>query len=593
MNSKRTNRLVAVLNIIPIVAFLIFTFFSVKYLEFGLMVSKNEVRTVYNSFIIDTLLNNIQAIVCIMLSEMVIINIICAIQNKGNKKICFWQLVVGIYYLFIVISLIGIDKDIIDWINKIVFSVIPIILAIINFIRIRKNRPKVIQVISYIAVIILAVLSLLEGIGTEWLMISALVMYLIYIHYQERDIEEIKSRKIINIFLYYIIHLILVLSFVGILLSSSLIAKANEIRWEKELSELYNNISKLQGATIKETYIPVEKNYKYGFINETGQEKISCQYDRVTFFHETEINDTTYYIALAKKDNTFYIISKSNDSIAINSVLEEYLQTIENWNEDLIKENFTENIKYRRAYLYSCELSLSDFTRGKIEFGMRQILKNTNNTKEISLIERNSKYYCNNQNYSMLIEPVYDGSEEDYYNNGDYYNEDEDMYYFSLYETKYKVTVLKSNGEIQSSIVYLPGIDEDDLILETFANGYIKLKNEDGTKEGWYDYNGDQISIPSKYTIEDIKDDKVILQVDNENYDENTKYELNFIITDMDRRILLQTTALDIYDNMYLVKNNNKKMVLLDKDLNVITKEYDKIITTRDIDISAHYSSYY
>ena len=61
----------------------------------------------------------------------------------------------------------------------------------------------------------------------------------------------------------------------------------------------------------------------------------------------------------------------------------------------------------------------------------------------------------------------------------------------------------------------------------------------------------------------------------------------------MTGKTLLQTKALDIYDNMYLVKNNNEKMVLLDEDLNVISNEYDKIITTMQMDTTASYSSYY
>lgn len=55
-----------------------------------------------------------------MYSGIGIINIICAIQNKGNKKICFGQLVFGIYYLFaglsIIISFTDIDEDIVDWV---------------------------------------------------------------------------------------------------------------------------------------------------------------------------------------------------------------------------------------------------------------------------------------------------------------------------------------------------------------------------------------------------------------------------------------------------------------------------------------------
>ena len=44
---------------------------------------------------------------------------------------------------------------------------------------------------------------------------------------------------------------------------------------------------------------------------------------------------------------------------------------------------------------------------------------------------------------------------------------------------------------------------------------------------------------------------------------------------------------------MYLVKLDNKKMVLMDKDLKVISNEYDKINSTMNMDVYAQYSSYY
>ena len=201
----------------------------------------------------------------------------------------------------------------------------------------------------------------------------------------------------------------------------------------------------------------------------------------------------------------------------------------------------------------------------------------------------------------MLIEPIYDGSEEenDYYDNyngnSSYYDKEENIYYVSSYETKYKVTVTKPNEEIQSSIVYLPGLDEDEVTLETFTDGYIEFKTEDEKRIGWYDSNGNQMSIPSTYEIQDIKNGKITLRINNDDddYNENEKYEMNFIVIDMYGNTLLQTTAIDVYDNMYLVKNKNKKMVLLDNDLKQISNEYDKIITTGLIDIAAKFSSYY
>ena len=604
MNKKRTNYVVAILNIISIVAFYILAF-STTYLMSSIMSGETGGKSIYNSLIIETLLNNIQVILTLMYSGIGIINIICAIQNKQNKKLCFWQLVFGIYYLYIglglVISFTDIDKDITDCISLIIFNIIPIILAIINLVRIRKNKPKIIQIISYIAVIILSILNLLEIIGAYW-QIIAVVMQLIYIHYQEKNIEERKSRKIINILLYYILQLILAVGFLVMVLSSLLITKVNEIKWKSELEELYNNISTMQGVANKEICIPVENNYKYGFINEKGQEKIPCEYDRVSFFDEVEINNRTFYIALAKKDTKFYVLTKSNDILVIDNNLEKYLQAIyDHWDKTIIK-NMNQDVDYRSGYVWSFESIFKIINTQKEITLNQQTLESNKDKKEISLLEQNLNYYYNNKNYSMLIEPIYDDFEEreDYYNNysNDYYDEeDEYSYYSSSYETKYKVTISKSNGEIQSSIVLLPGIDEEEATLETFTNGCIEFENEAGTIRGWYDENGDQILIPSSYTIQDIKDDKIILQVNNnyyyESYDENAKLEPNFIILDITGNTLLQTTALDIYDNTYLVKNNNKKMVLLDKDLNVMSKQYDKIITTMSIDIAANYSSHY
>lgn len=580
MNRKRTNRLVAIFNILAVATFYIFVF-SANYLMSSMMTGG---KSVYGNFVLDIFLNNIQIIMPIIEIGVGVFNIICAIQNRENKKICFWQLVFGICYLYagigILISFTNIDEDITDWISKIIFSIVPIIFAIINFIRIKKNRPKVIQVISYVAVIILSILHLIGIIGEYWRII-AIVMQLIYIHFQDKYIEESKARKILNIILYYILYALLSVGIFLALILSLLTTKINDDKWKNSLSELYNNISTLNGATTKKLYIPVEKNYKFGFITENGNEKIPCEYDRVSYFNEIEINGSKYYVALAKKDNKYYILSKSNNNIEIDNSLTKYLNNIDGFIGTQMLEIFNKDKDYRLAYLQSFEFFFQVFTRGEMKLSQQVVEKNNYGTgHEVELSERNSKYTYKTANYSMLIEPIYDGTEEE----NDYYD-------------KYKVTVTKPNEELQSSIVYLPGIDTDDATIETFTDGYIEFKTEDEKRIGWYDSNGNQISIPSCYEIKDIKNGKIILQVinndDDENYNENEKYEMNFIVIDMSGNTLLQTTAIDVYENMYLVKNKNKNMVLLDNDLNQISNEYDKIITTMQMDISANYSSYY
>lgn len=607
MNKKRTNRFVAILNIISIIAFYIFAF-SASYLMSSIMTGNNAGTSIYDSIIIDTLLNKIQIILPLMHCGIGILNIICAIQNRQNKKISFWQLVFGIYSFYTVfntiISLTDIDEEILEWVSKILLSIVPIILAIINFIKIKKNKPKVIQIISYVGVIILSILDLLGIFSTHWDII-AVVMQLIYIHFQDKYIEESKARKIVNVILYYIIQSILVVGFFLMVIIALLTTKINDEKWKSSLTDLYNSISSLQGVTTKELYIPVEKGYKYGFITEDGKEKIPCEYDRVSYFNEIEIDNNKYCVAFAKKDNKFYIISKTNNKIEIKGALEKYLITIDKHLGEQTTNMFNENGNYRLAYLQLFEFLFQVFNRGEKKLE-QQLVENNNyygTNKKIELTEKNSKYTYKNLNYSILIEPIYDGSEEenDYYDNyndnGYYYDEEEDVYNFSSYKTKYKVTIAKNDGDIQSSVVYLPGIDEDEATLETFTNGYIEFKNEDETRVGWYNEMGNQTTIPSKYEIRDMRENKIILRVNNDNseesYNENTKSELKFIIIDMTGKTLLETTALDMYEEMYLIKNANNKMVLVDKDLKVISNEYDKIITTMQMDISPNYSSYY
>ena len=85
----------------------------------------------------------------------------------------------------------------------------------------------------------------------------------------------------------------------------------------------------------------------------------------------------------------------------------------------------------------------------------------------------------------------------------------------------------------------------------------------------------------------DIKDNIIILRENSEDIDKN-----NYIILNTSGQIVLNTKVFKILENEYLVKNNNQKMVLLDNELNEISKEYDKIITNSSVDISAGFSSY-
>jgi len=340
-----------------------------------------------------------------------------------------------------------------------------------------------------------------------------------------------------------------------------------------------------------------------------GQEKIPCEYDRVTWFNEIEVDNNLYYVALAKKDSKFYMISKNNDRVEITDNLEKHLQNIDNYFGEKMPQMFNTGEDYRSCYVESFEFFLGAFTRGEkdlnrqmveqeevsklnlLEFDEKTIGQGSSN--KFNLSDENPIYYYSNENYSIMIEQIVDEQTD--------YNEKENNY-MSYYEsedeedTKYNVTIIKNNGDTESSIVYLPYLDCKNATLATFSNGFIEFEDEDRKYKGWYDNNGNKTTIPNAYMIIDIKDNKVFLREqdnEDENYDMDEKIEYSYIIIDLTGKTLFQTGALDIYDNMYLVKNSNNKMVLIDEDLKEISKQYDKIITNMHADVSSNLSSYY
>ena len=425
MNKRGTNRFVAILNAIAIASLYIF-YFSGELLTSGLMHINTDIKSLYDSFLIETLINNLGTILFLVYGGIGILNIICAIQNKENKKIFFWQLVFGLYEIwFAFFNSDFLNNDDVSHIVWIAVNVIPIILAIINFFRIRKNRPKVIQVISYVAVIIIAILGLLGILEENYWNIIAVIMQFIYIHFQDKNIEESSARKIVNVILYYVLQSILAIGFLLMILASLIITKINEVQLENAIAELNNSIVTLQGNKESELYIPVEKNYKYGFITEDGQERIPCEYDRVSFFTEMEINNNTYYIALAQKDNKFYIISKTNASIELSGVLEKYVQAV-NSTLDIYLTNINDGI-HRLQYIESYNALLTAATtKGEKQLSSQQLeSRYYSSADEVTLRRINTGYMYASQNFSMIIEPILEENEE---YSDDYYDEDEDTY---------------------------------------------------------------------------------------------------------------------------------------------------------------------
>ena len=275
-----------------------------------------------------------------------------------------------------------------------------------------------------------------------------------------------------------------------------------------------------------------------------------------------KFNDNKYYIALAKKDGKFYVLSKNNDVCTIDGFLEKCLQRA---NSYFTKRDFnSQNDDF--FYVQNFEFIFQGFMQGNL---VQQTSKDSSKNNKLPLnVEEKNIYSLSTANYSMQIELVESQVDDSYY-------EDNNL---SDSDTIFKVTVIKDNGQLEVSEVYLPGFDEYDSILNTFSNGYIEFQKVDDEKMGWYDSNGNQIEVSEKYSIKDIKDDKVILEKNVYSNEENSNEKGEIIVLDMNGKKLFQAADIIIYDNVYFAKKENGKMVLVDTNFESESKEYDKII---------------
>ena len=351
----------------------------------------------------------------------------------------------------------------------------------------------------------------------------------------------------------------------------------NEKLAEEQLTNALEEVVGLEGFKSQEPLIPVEINHRYGFINEDGVEIISCEFDKVTYFNETVIDNQTYYLALGKKDNEYYFISKNNDRIRLGN--NKKLSSIEDTYWDVLIIQSEENINYRTAYLNAFEFIFQTSLEKLI---LRpQTIEQDSLHNIIDLRENNSDYYYQNENYTMILKPI--GMNYEYYYNEtyEYYNED----YYD--ETLFDVTIRRDDeSEVTYHEEYIPSYYEGK--IETFSDGSIKYESIDRVTQGWYTPEGNKISLSYNYIIEDITDDYIIIS----NYDEDSETTI-YIMMNKQGQIVLTSKAIAIVGEMYLIKNENNKMALYDRDLNRITNDYDKIIPNEVIDVEEIFSSYY
>ena len=502
MNSKKTNFFVNILNIIALIT-IGTLIISNLYIRQGLIIGEYGIKSMFNygNHIIFCVTNMI-LVLMVVHAIIAIANIICGIQNRENKKISFWYLTLGISTIWNCFLILDEDylfsEILISIIFYAVFCAIPIFVILKNISMIKKNKPNILEILSYVISASIVIINIFVSRFVAWNFIAILM---IFINNRKIDGEilENKMRKVLNILLYKILYLVGILLFLGLAVSSIVVMKVNKTVLARETENLFAEVSNKNGFKKSEICVPVENDYKYGFINEAGKEIIPCEYDRVSFFYENKINDEKYYYALALKNDKYYLISKENDRIEINDTLSGYLRTVFEYTEITRKDN--NNIMGTRVnYISLFETSL-------------MLLNNT------------------------------DGQDFQ----------------------RQAWTILKDN----SSMIY---IDEDD-------------------EYEYYEINDKEYKFPSDYSVKYFKDNKMIISIETYDLDTDT-YGYKYEIIDLNEDVLFTSECMMVYDNFYLVKNDNNMMVLLDENLNEISDEYDRIYSSIEIDWLYEFSSY-
>ena len=557
MRKKKDNYLLAIMNIIGIIASAIFLVFASELADTTRKVY-DEVINIYGDNIVGFFLGNIKIWGLILYLGLALPNIISAIKNKDNKKLLFWQMIFGLSMIYTAINnfIPQENEDFFMIANSLVYYLLPIVISIRNIIFIKKGHPSKLQIVSYILCIVFTVIAFIIYWVNKYNYISLIwgfiiiFMQLIYIH--EQDNVGTKN-NFIEIIIFYIIQPIIVLAYAFLLIYSIFSTKFSENELNIERENVKQSIIELN-CTDDKYCMPVIKNNKYGFIDENGEEVIDIEYDTVSYFYSIELNNNTYYFAFATQNDDYYLISKENKKIQIEKT--KIFANIERLSAEIVDEiketlinnqsigDILSNGIYIATYMNGEIKTQSDneiYEKPRLEL---QELENENYYED--------SYYYDNENFSIEITPL-DVEDEDYY-------------------TLCNVEVRQENGEIYSSQEKIYGLETYDDAIKVYSDGYIGFKSEDETIDGWYDNYGNKYNIRmGNLNIIDVKNDMMILEKENDSGFQYYIYNLN-------GERLINTEKLISLPNCYIIYNSNNKPVIYDNNLEQISDEYDEII---------------
>lgn len=299
-----------------------------------------------------------------------------------------------------------------------------------------------------------------------------------------------------------------------------------------------------EDAKYRFKYINLKRDEKFGYINEHGETLIDFKLDFATPFYLIEKNDQKYYIAGFTKGDITEIVLK---------------------NERVIMSYKSE----KEIYDYSARIKeFENIVKEKIKPGIMQLeIPKTDNYyvyspvyKEDSREEREKKKDKRGKAWTYRY---------DYNEKYDFLVTESNMGYDSKYELANKDDLSKRLELNAENIIY----DKDKLY--TLPGGYIPFFNPKEKVSGYFDQNGKRKKLQGNAKILYVEKDRVLIK----NEVKNSAY---FIDSASGKEVSpsFKEIIVDELNSRYIVKNNNDKWMLLNKNLERVFQEEFDIVKT-------------
>ena len=545
MKQKYSNIILSIFNIIMIVLF-------------GLMlVMQANIKIPMSLFAIKEPFEQLMWGYEIGVIVILIANIISIIQNKTNKKIMLWYMIPTIFYISGVVSLsMGLfEIDFLSYVDSVLYRwvILPAIIFMILLIKeLRKEKRKKVLILYILGIVMSIVIYFIEYRETIWLVISSIIIII----YSRKIDEENKSQKIISSIYLGVITL---LSIYIIMHHAMIIGTLHDIN-KKSFEYMEQIETGLINEKIKpsDTLIKVVNNNKWGYINQRGEEIISCEYDCISdsesWYASGDRAKSRFVVA--KKDDMYYVISKNGKILTSHQEI-----PTPYWNDNALE--FDEDISDEER-----TQDIIDIATATIKSLLQTEFEDRERPLDNNLIPEEREF---NEDYNYVYK---------YKLTNGYKLEVEE----TDYKETYKIRIKKNNAIIREmeyvNIIFVDDYDFPEGTIKTYTNGDIPIYNLDKELlEENMQLNG-YISMQymnffraeGNRQILDIIHRKIILR-DYEQLPNITEY----IINNETNEIVVKAKEIYATEYGYIIKKDNNKFVYLDINLNEVTQEFDFI----------------